>query len=413
MNWQKLAERVIKNTIEVDGAAQGFEQAALVSLDPRNGMIKAMVGGNDFQKSHFNRATQAQRQPGSTFKTFVYTTAIAAGFSPYNSYLDEPIKVDGYQPHNYGKKHRGWVSLTDALASSINIVAVRLLIDVGFQPTIKMAKDMGIKSELKPFYSLALGGSEVNLLELTNGYGSLANQGKYVEAHGISRILNKRGEVIYEANFKPKQVLDKNSAAIMTWMLQNVVQNGTGIAAQLEDRQVAGKTGTSEEARDLWFIGYIPQVVTGIWLGNDDSYPTAGSSGTAAFAWHEFMSKAVKGIPPQKFPQLPQLDDRKGSIKAKPISPSSYISGGAAGSENGAGTPENTTAPVANDQDNPETAQPDNSSNSSGTAQPDNNPPPQDNSGVEQSDPGNAQPQDNSGVEQPDSGNAQPQDDPH
>ena len=364
--WQKHAEKVIKNAVENDGAGQGFEQAALVAIDPRNGEVKAMVGGNDFEKSHFNRTTQAQRQPGSTFKTFVYTTAIAAGKSPYDSYADEPIKVDGYQPQNYGKKYRGWVSLADALSSSVNIVAVKVLIDVGFQPTIKMAKDMGIKSELKPFYSLALGGTEVNLLELTNAYGTLATQGKYTEAHGITRVFNKHGKVIYEANFEPKQVVDKGSAAIMTWMLEGVVKNGTGGPAQLGDRPVAGKTGTSEQARDLWFIGYIPQMVTGVWLGNDDNYPTFGSSGTAAFTWHEFMETATKEMPIEKFPKLPELNDRKGSIKAKPVTPNSFITGAAAGPQNPTEANPNTSGNYQQDY-NPNPPQ-----------QQDYNPPPQD-----------------------------------
>jgi len=186
---------------------------------------------------------------------------------------------------------------------------------------------MGIKSKLSPIYSLALGSSEVNLLELTNAYGTLAAQGNFIEAHGISRVINQRGDVIYQANFKPKQVLDRDSAAITTWMLQGVVQGGTGGPAALSDRSVAGKTGTSEKVRDLWFIGYIPQVVTGVWLGNDDNYPTGGTSGTAAYNWRDFMSQAVKGMPVEEFPKLPKLEDRKGSIKAKPVQPNEIIRG--------------------------------------------------------------------------------------
>lgn len=317
--WQKIAEKVVKDAIELDGPAQGFEQAALVSIDPRNGEIKALVGGNDFETSQFNRATQAQRQPGSTFKGFVYTAAIAAGFSPYDGYLDAPLSIDGYKPQNYGKTYRGWTSMMDALTSSINIVAVKVLADVGFEPTIKLARDMGIKTELKPYYALALGAIEVNLLELTNGYGTLAAQGNFMEAHGITKVTDGRGKVLYDGNLKQKRVVDKDSAALMTWMLERVVQNGTGAPAQLADRQVAGKTGTSEEARDLWFIGYIPQLVTGVWLGNDDSYPTWGTSGTAAFTWREFMSKAVEGMPVEEFPELPEIEGRKASIKAKPV----------------------------------------------------------------------------------------------
>ncbi|MEG4083562.1 penicillin-binding protein 1A [Microcoleus sp. POL10_C6] len=327
LKWQKIAEQVVKNAIEVDGRRQGFEQAALVSMDTKTGEVKALVGGGNFKESEFNRATQALRQPGSTFKGLIYAAAMAAGFSPYDGYEDEPIIIDGYQPNNYGKKFSGWRSISDALTRSVNVVAVKVLMDVGFEPAIKVANDMGIKTKLSPIYSLALGSSEVNLLELTNAYGTLAAQGNFIEAHGIKRVINQRGDVIYQADFKPKRVLDKDSAAITTWMLEGVVQDGTGGPAALNDRAVAGKTGTSENVRDLWFIGYIPQVVTGVWLGNDDNYPTWGTSGTAAYNWRDFMSQAVKGMPVEKFPKLPKLEGRKGSIKAKPVEPKRIIRG--------------------------------------------------------------------------------------
>ncbi len=327
--WQKTAEKAVNQAITQDGVAEGFKQAALVAIDPRNGEIKALVGGRDFYKdSQFNHATQAQRQPGSTFKTFVYTAAIAAGFSPNKGYMDDKFVVDGYEPKNYGNKHYGWMTMRDAITQSINVVAVKVLIDVGFDPVLKFAQDMGIKSELKPTYSMALGAYEVNLLELTNAYGVLAAQGKATEAHSIRRILNRKGEVLYSSNVKTKQVVDPDTAAIMTWMLQNVVNSGTGRPAQL-DRPVAGKTGTSEEARDLWFVGYIPQLVAGVWLGNDNNDPTWGTSGTAAYTWQQFMQAAVKDLPVEKFPKLPELDDRKGSIKAQPVSPKRSGSSGA------------------------------------------------------------------------------------
>jgi penicillin-binding protein 1A len=319
LKWQQVAEQVVKEAVEYDGWAERFEQAAMVAIDPRNGEVKALVGGYGFGESEFNRVTQAMRQPGSTFKSFVYAAGIAAGFSPYDGYRDLPMRVDGYKPENYGKSYSGgWISMAEALAKSVNVVAVKVLTEVGFEPTIKLAHEMGIKTELKPYYALALGAIEVNLLELTNGYGTLAAQGKHVPAHGIRRVIDGRGQVIYEADFKPKQVLDKDSAAIMTWMLEGVVIEGTGKPAYL-GRPVAGKTGTSEEARDLWFIGYIPQLVTGVWLGNDDSYPTAGTSSTAASTWRAFMREAVAGMPVEEFPALPQLDGRQASIKAKPV----------------------------------------------------------------------------------------------
>ncbi|WP_392535988.1 transglycosylase domain-containing protein [Nostoc sp. C117] len=323
--WQKSAEEAVAKTLRNQGSWENFKEAAMVAIDPRNGEIKAMVGGKDFGKNQFNRVTQAQRQPGSTFKGFVYATAIASGKSPYDTYEDTPFVVDGYEPKNYGENFHGSMSMRDALTRSINIVAVKVLIDVGFTPTIKLAHDMGIKSELKPTYSLALGSNEVNLLELTSAYGSFATQGLHTEPHGISRILNRQGKVIWSANFKSKRAIDADSAAIMTWMLRNVVEAGTGGAAQLDNRPVAGKTGTSDKARDLWFIGYIPQMVAGVWLGNDNNRPTDGTSSSAAYTWHEFMEKVVQGMPIEQFPKRPKLEGRKGSIKTQSIKPKTVL----------------------------------------------------------------------------------------
>ena len=323
--WQKVAEEAVAKTLRNQGRWENFKQGSMVAIDPRSGEIKAMVGGKDFGKNQFNRVTQAQRQPGSTFKGFVYATAIASGKSPYDTYEDAPIVVDGYEPKNFGKNFHGSMDMLDALTRSINIIAVKVLIDVGFTPTIKLAHDMGIKSELRPTYSLALGSNEVNLLELTSAYGSFATQGLHTEPHGITRILNRQGKVIWSANFPSQRVLDADSAAIMTWMLRNVVEAGTGGAAQLDNRPVAGKTGTSDEARDLWFIGYIPQMVTGVWLGNDDNHPTDGSSSSAAYTWHEFMEKAAEGMPVEKFPKRPKLEGRKGTIKAQSIKPKQVL----------------------------------------------------------------------------------------
>jgi len=323
--WQKVAEEAVAKTLRNQGRWENFKQAAMVAIDPQSGEIKAMVGGKDFGKNQFNRVTQAQRQPGSTFIGFVYATAIASGKSPYDTYEDAPLVVDGYEPKNYGENFHGSMNMRDALTHSVNIIAVKVLIDVGFTPTIKLAHDMGIKSELKPTYSLALGSNEVNLLELTSAYGSFATQGLHTEPHGITRILNRQGKVIWSANFKSKRAIDADSAAIMTWMLRNVVEAGTGGAAQLDNRPVAGKTGTSDEARDLWFIGYIPQMVTGVWLGNDDNRPTDGTSSSAAYTWHEFMEKAVEGMPVEKFPKRPKLEGRKGTIKAQAIKPKEVL----------------------------------------------------------------------------------------
>ncbi len=335
--WQEAAEAAVAKTLKNQGRWQNFTQGALVAIDPRNGEIQAMVGGKDFSKNQFNRVTQAQRQPGSTFKGFVYAAAIATGKSPNDSYLDAPFIVDDYEPKNYGNTFRGSITMRDALTRSSNVVAVKTLLDVGFDPIINVARNAGIRSDLLPTYSLALGSNEVNLLELTNAYGTFATQGLHVESHGIRRILDRQGQVIWSADFQHQRVLDPTSAGIMTWMLRNVVQVGTGGPAQLRNRPVAGKTGTSDEARDLWFVGYIPQVVTGVWLGNDNNRPTSGGSGSAASTWREFMEKAVEGMPVEDFPERPKLQGRVGSMKAQPIKPKSVqhpATSSAANSEN-------------------------------------------------------------------------------
>ena len=278
-----------------------------------------MVGGRDFGDNQYNRVTQAQRQPGSTFKTFVYTAAIAAGFSPYKTYLDAEFFVDGYKPKNYKEKYQETnVSLYNALTSSINTIALQTSLDVGWNPIIKIAHNMGIESGMEPTYSLALGSWEVNLLELTNAYGTLANQGVYEKAHGITQIRDRHGNIIYQADFPSVRAIEADTAAIMTWMLQGVVRSGTAIPAQI-GRPSAGKTGTSDESRDLWYVGYIPQVATGIWLGNDDNQPTKGTSGVAAEMWRKFMLQVAQDIPVESFPPRPRLTGREAAIAAEPV----------------------------------------------------------------------------------------------
>lgn len=323
--WQRMAETTLEDVLEEYSSWQRFEQGSIVALNPKTGQVHAMVGGTDFEDSQFNRVTQAQRQPGSTFKAFVYGAAIASGMSPYKDYVDARYVVDGYEPENYGKNYSGNVELRRALSSSINIVAVKVLVDIGFEPVIAMAERMGIKSDLLPAYSLALGSSEVNLLELTSAYGTFAAEGKHVEAHGIERITNRSGEVLYEFADEPEQAIDKDSAAIMSWMMRSVVEGGTGSNAYIRGRQIAGKTGTSEKNRDLWFIGFTPQLVVGVWFGNDDSSPTRGASSTAAYAWREFVSQFIDDLPVEKFPELPRLSGREGSIEAKPVKPGKVV----------------------------------------------------------------------------------------
>lgn len=327
--WQKLAQETVTNAIRRYGRGQRFSAAALVAIDPRTGEIRALVGGDDFNESQFNRATQAMRQPGSTFKSFVYATAIASGLSPHKTYLDSKLVVDGYEPQNFNRKHSGNLSMRDALIKSVNVVAVKALIEVGFQPVIDVATRMGINSKLLPTYSLSLGSSEVTLLELTGAYGTFAAEGKHIEPHGIRRVTNRFGKVIYEAKFEPEQAIDEDTANIMTWMLRGVVTEGTGRNAALPNRSVAGKTGTSENKRDLWFVGYIPQMVTGVWLGNDNNRPTRGASSTAALVWRNFMREVTQDMEVESFPRLPRLSGRERTVTRQPVKPRRMVVGAA------------------------------------------------------------------------------------
>jgi penicillin-binding protein 1A len=315
--WQAQAEEVVQTTVANNRGS--FSQAAMVSIDPRSGAIRAMVGGKDFENNQFNRVIQAKRQPGSTFKPILYTTAIAGGISPDKVYLDAPFEVDGYKPKNAGKGFKGSISMRGALTNSINIVAIKILIDTGFQPVMDLASKMGIESELKPYYSLALGGLEVTLLEMTNAYATFASQGMHEKVHGIQRIVDRKGNVLYENKLDPQRVLQANNTAIATSLMRNVVNEGTGTAAQLS-RPVAGKTGTTDKERDLWFMGFVPQLVTGVWLGNDNNRPTGNASSTAAYAWRRFMEVAVKDMPVQSFP-TPDYGKQKAELKLDPVRP--------------------------------------------------------------------------------------------
>ena len=317
--WQTKAEEIVNSTVKNNRGS--FGQAAMVSIDPRTGGIRSMVGGTDFETYQFNRVTQAKRQPGSTFKPIVYATAIAGGISPNKSYLDAPFDVDGYKPKNAGKNFKGYITMHDALINSVNIIAIKILIDTGWQPVIDNAKKMGIESKLEPFYSLALGGLEVNLLELTSAYTTFAARGVHSPVHGITRVINHKGEILYQNKPQLTKVFEPGTNAIMTWMMRGVVNEGTATSAQI-GRPVAGKTGTTDKERDLWFIGFVPQLVTGVWLGNDNNQPTGNASSTAAYAWSRFMTTAVKDFPPQDFPPRPDnLSGRKPELKLDPIRP--------------------------------------------------------------------------------------------
>ncbi|MEB3182250.1 MAG: PBP1A family penicillin-binding protein [Nostocaceae cyanobacterium] len=304
---QTQAEAALRNHVSNAGAAYRFSQGAIVTLDSSTGSILAMVGGTDFKNSQFNRATQAKRQPGSTFKIFTYTAAIEQGISPTANYSCAPFRWGGftYKPCRSGG---GDLDVATGLALSENVIALRIARQIGLDKVVGEAKRLGIKSDLDPVPGLVLGQSVVNVMEMTGAFGAIANQGKWNRPHAISRILDssdcrdaadfKTCRVIYsfeqdaEAN---KQVISSRIADTMTSMLQRVVSSGTGRSAAIGQGE-AGKTGTTDKNVDLWFIGYVPngQLVTGIWLGNDDNSPTTGSSGQAAQLWGKYMGRIVR-----------------------------------------------------------------------------------------------------------------------
>jgi len=300
---QVAAEGVVAKLLAGTDASKNAGQAALIALSP-DGAVRAMVGGRDYGTSQFNRATQALRPPGSSFKLFVYLAAMEAGMSPDDVMNDTPISIAGYRPDNYDSKFYGRVTLREAFARSLNSVALQLSERVGRRKVIEMARRLGVTADLTSGPSIALGASGVSLLEMTGAYAALANRGNGVWPYGIEQILDADGNVLYKrSGGGPGHVIGGHAAAEMIDMMQSVIFSGTGKAAAL-DRPAAGKTGTSQDYRDAWFIGFTADLVTGVWVGNDDNSPmnkvTGGSLPTRI--WHDFMTAAETGKPPLPLP---------------------------------------------------------------------------------------------------------------
>ncbi len=301
-DWQRLAEDALRRVL-ADRRGGAGPQAALIALTP-DGAIRAMVGGRDYVESPFNRATQAQRQPGSAFKLFVYLAAMEAGFRPDDTFVDGPIEVAGWRPRNYDGRYRGTITLAEALAQSVNTVAVRLAERVGRRQVVAAARRLGVTAPLHTDPSLALGTSEVSLIELTAAYGALAAGGRMVLPHGIVEIREAGGRVLYRrAGSGGGRVIGADAQVALDAMLSGVVDFGTGRAARL-DRPVAGKTGTSQDSRDAWFVGYTAEMVAGVWMGFDDGAPMndVAGGGAPARLWQVFARAALAGRPPRPLP---------------------------------------------------------------------------------------------------------------
>jgi penicillin-binding protein 1A len=294
---QRQGEDAVVEALARDGESLDAGQAALIAMEP-SGAVRAMVGGRSYGESQFNRATQARRQPGSAFKPFVYLAALEHGIRPEDVYWDEPIEVEGWAPRNYGGGFQGRVTVRQAVERSINTVAVRVSEEIGRDRAVEVAQRLGIRSPLEANRSIALGTSEVSLIELAGAYAAFAREGLAAEPHIITRIETERGEVLYErAPPEEHRVMERAHAHQMTNMLHQVMLTGTGRAARFGRWPAAGKTGTSQEWRDAWFIGYTAELVTGVWVGNDDDSPMArvAGGGLPAHIWRDFMSAAHEG----------------------------------------------------------------------------------------------------------------------
>lgn len=301
---QITAEKALRDGIErAIEDRRKVSQGALVALDPRTGYIRAMIGGYDFTQSQFNRGWQARRQPGSAFKPFIYVTALATGMSPAKIIVDAPVQynIPGFKiwkPKNYDGRHAGPVTLRQAVERSINIPAVKTLAELGPDQVIDYAKRMGIRSLLQPNLSLALGTSEVTPLEMASAYGTLATGGLRAEPVAIRRVLDRDGQVLEDHPPRQELALSADVAYVMTDILKGVIARGTGRAAAI-GRPAAGKTGTTDDYRNAWFIGYTPYLSAAVWVGNDDNTPMRRVVGgmVPARIWAAFMKAATKEMP--------------------------------------------------------------------------------------------------------------------
>jgi len=303
---QAEAEAAVTETIARDGPKAAVTQGALVAMSP-DGAVRAMVGGRDYSGSQFNRATQAQRQPGSAFKPFVYLAGLEAGLRPSDQFVDAPIRIGNWQPRDYTGRYQGEMTLSEGLAQSINTIAVQVAQRAGIHKVIGVAHQLGISSNLAPEMSLALGTGEVNLLELVSAYAPFANGGLGVWPHGIAEIRDSEGNAVFRRTGSGVgRVVTPELAGTMNEMLSAVIGHGTGRIAALP-RPAAGKTGTTQDYRDAWFVGYTADLIAGVWLGNDDYSPTNKVTGGSlpAQTWRQFMLAATRSMPMRPLPAAP------------------------------------------------------------------------------------------------------------
>jgi penicillin-binding protein 1A len=286
-------------------------EGAVLTIEPQTGYIKAMVGGYDFARSEFNRATYAKRQPGSAFKPFVYIAALEAGLTPATKIDDAPVTYPSgrnnqpWKPDNYDQKFRGLTTLQQGIEESINVVTVKLQERVGISRTVEVARRLGIKSPLNEDLTIALGSSDLSLLELTSAYGALANQGVWVTPSAIRYVTDSQGKLLEENIPEGREALSRELAFVITHMLRGVVERGTGSAARVLGRPIAAKTGTTNDFSNAWFIGYTPRLVTGVWVGHDRPKSLGKDetgSRVAVPIWTSYMGRVLAKMPPEDFP---------------------------------------------------------------------------------------------------------------
>lgn len=305
---QRAAADAVTSQLGKRAKAKNPLQAALVSID-ESGAIRALVGGADYQASKFNRVTQAKRQPGSSFKLFVFAAAMEAGLTPETVRVDGPVTIRGWSPGNYHQSYEGAVTLSTAFAKSLNTVAAQVAEDIGQERVVTFAHRLGLHSKMQPVPAIALGVTEATPLEMTTAFAVFMRGGELVPAFLVQRLSDSRGQIAYEHEAEPAvRVVDPSVVLAMNSMLSRVVQAGTGTHARIAGYEAAGKTGTSQEYRDAWFIGFTSQYTTGVWVGHDDFKPTANITGGTipAGIWAQYMTKAQNGQPSKP---IPRADD--------------------------------------------------------------------------------------------------------
>ncbi len=305
LRLQDVAERTLAKHLALNGVKEKVEQGAIVTITP-DGAVRAMVGGRNYFESQFNRATQALRQPGSSFKPIVFLAGLEAGYMPDTMVTDAPINIGGWKPQNYTHKYAGPVTVETALAESLNTATVRIAQDIGVKSIIATARRLGFTQRLKPDLSISLGTAEVTPLEFTGVYAPFANGGEAVNPYGILRVTDRRGEQLYaHEGGTLGQVVPPEDVAVMNRMMTQVIVRGTGKAANF-GWPAAGKTGTTSDYRDAWFMGFTTEYVTGVWVGNDSGaeMKSVTGGGLPAHIWHDVMAAAHEGHTPRELPGL-------------------------------------------------------------------------------------------------------------